>query len=104
MPVVALSRMALTNYTEQDVKELARILTGWTFGDGNRSRSQRPRRGLQGADEAVARYHDAGAKTFLGRSFPAGQTARRISIRRWTCCSTARAFHFVAASSFNEQT
>jgi len=66
-------------YTEQDVKELARIFTGWTFGDGNpatiptRSGSENYRVPM----EAVARYHDSGAKTFLGENFPAGQTAQQ---------------------------
>jgi uncharacterized protein (DUF1800 family) len=67
------------NYTEADVKELARIFTGWTFGDGSpatiptRSGSENYRVPM----EAVARYHDAGAKTFLGYAFPAGQTAQQ---------------------------
>ncbi len=66
-------------YNETDVKELARIFTGWTFGDGNpttipnRSGSENYRVPM----EAVARYHDTGAKTFLGQSFAAGQTAQQ---------------------------
>jgi len=64
-------------YTEKDVKELARILTGWTFGDGDPATA--PRR-LAAENygvpmENVARYHDTGAKSFLGHEFPAGQTA-----------------------------
>jgi hypothetical protein len=66
-------------YTEQDVKELARIFTGWTFGDGNPATVPRD---LAKGDyrfpmEAVARYHDTGAKTFLGQAFVANQTARQ---------------------------
>jgi uncharacterized protein (DUF1800 family) len=66
-------------YSEADVKELARIFTGWTFGDGNpatiptRSGSENYRVPM----EAVARYHDTGAKTFLGQTFPALQTAQQ---------------------------
>ena len=47
-------------YTQKDVVELARILTGWSI---------EPQRG-----EFVfrARMHDVGPKTFLGRTFPAG--------------------------------
>ncbi len=48
-------------YTEQDVKELARILTGWTV---NRR---------TGEFTFSNRRHDWGEKTFLGRSFPAGR-------------------------------
>lgn len=63
-------------YTEEDVKELARILTGWTYGDGNPTppTSLRPRT-HRFPMEAVAAFHDNGAKRFLGVDFPAGQTA-----------------------------
>lgn len=66
-------------YTEEDVKELARIFTGWTFGDGNpatvptRLASENWRVPM----EAVERYHDSGAKVFLGETFPPGQTAQQ---------------------------
>ena len=63
-------------YTEADVKALARILTGWTFGDGN------PTPPTSGGSEnytvpmeAVATRHDTTQKTFLGVDFPAGVTA-----------------------------
>ena len=66
-------------YTESDVKELARIVTGWTFGDGNPATV--PTRGASEnwrvPMEAVARYHDSGSKMFLGQPFPAGQTAEQ---------------------------
>jgi fibronectin type 3 domain-containing protein len=67
----------IPTYTEDDVKELARIFTGWTFGDGNPATIP-TRNGSENYTvpmEAVASYHDAGAKTFLGESFPAGATA-----------------------------
>jgi hypothetical protein len=66
-------------YSEDDVKALARLLTGWTFGDGNpatvptRAGSENWRVPM----EAVAQFHDVTAKTFLGRSFPANQTAQQ---------------------------
>ncbi len=66
-------------YTEADVKALARLLTGWTFGDGDPS--TKPRRlaneNWKVPMEAVERYHDVTAKTFLGRDFAAGQTAQQ---------------------------
>jgi len=66
-------------YTEDDVRELARIFTGWTFGDGNSSTL--PRRtaseNWRVPMEAVARYHDTGAKQFLGATFEANQTAEQ---------------------------
>jgi uncharacterized protein (DUF1800 family) len=66
-------------YTEQDVKELARIFTGWTFGDGNPATipTRLASENYKVPMEAVASYHDTGAKVFLGHTFPAGQTARQ---------------------------
>jgi uncharacterized protein (DUF1800 family) len=46
-------------YSEQDVRELARILTGWTEN--------------RGTFRFVPDRHDFGSKTFLGRSFPEGR-------------------------------
>jgi uncharacterized protein (DUF1800 family)/fibronectin type 3 domain-containing protein len=63
-------------YTEEDVKELARILTGWTFGDGNpatiptRLASENYRVPM----EPIAAFHDRGPKVFLGQTFPPNQT------------------------------
>jgi len=56
-------------YTEQDVKELARILTGWTFG------GELGKENYTVPMQAIAAYHDSGAKRFLGQNFPAGQSA-----------------------------
>lgn len=64
------------SYTEADVKALARIFTGWTFGDGDQNTIP----GGSGSEnytvpmEAVnasRRYHDVTQKTFLGEDFPA---------------------------------
>ena len=64
-------------YTENDVKELARIFTGWTFGDGNPATipTKAAKENWRVPMEAVAAFHDSGPKTFLGVEFPAGQTA-----------------------------
>lgn len=50
-------------YTQHDVIEVARILTGWTIRDPNR------------AGEAIFRpdMHDAGSKVVMGHHFPAGR-------------------------------
>jgi hypothetical protein len=50
-------------YTQQDVTEAARILTGWTIERPNES----------GAFRFNPTIHDAGAKRVLGTVFPAGQ-------------------------------
>ena len=71
-------------YTQKDVTELARILTGWSIGrprgeGGKAERAGRGRRMMaQGAEEEPgdfvfrARAHDAGTKTLLGTTFTAG--------------------------------
>jgi uncharacterized protein (DUF1800 family) len=64
-------------YTEADVVELSRVLTGWTYGDnlaGDPTR-QNPRF-YEGPMEPWNAQHDTGAKTVLGVNFPANQTAR----------------------------
>jgi len=48
-------------YTQKDVQEVARALTGWTF---NRQ---------TGEFQFNPNVHDAGAKTILGHKFPAGR-------------------------------
>jgi uncharacterized protein (DUF1800 family) len=77
-------------YTQTDVRELARILTGWTIGP------QEP-----GGFRFAARMHDRGTKVLLGKAFPSSfraegeqegedairmlarhpSTAKRISLR-----------------------
>jgi uncharacterized protein (DUF1800 family) len=78
-PVFQLSRGSATTYSEQDVKELARIFTGWTFGDGNPATvpNSLASENYKVPMEPVARYHDTGVKSFLGQTFSAGQTARQ---------------------------
>jgi uncharacterized protein (DUF1800 family) len=49
-------------YTEQDVKEVARVLTGWQVPDGP-----------EDSFFFKAEDHDVEAKTILGKSFPAGR-------------------------------
>lgn len=67
-------------YQQKDVEELARILTGWTMvppfrGKGmERMLEQGEKIGVrwQGSFLFAAPMHDAGSKSFLGQSFPAG--------------------------------
>ena len=56
-------------YTQKDVTDLARVLTGWSIGQGGRGFG----RG-EGAGDFVFRaaMHDAGSKTVLGIALPAG--------------------------------
>ena len=77
VPQLDAAGQPISVYTEADVKALARIFTGWTFGDGNPATT--PRRlaseNYRVPMEAVVRYHDITQKTFLGEDFPANQTA-----------------------------
>jgi uncharacterized protein (DUF1800 family) len=69
-------------YTQSDVTELARVLTGWSIGrprdDQNAAPARVGRRGAGREPEEPGsfvfrqRLHDLGAKTVLGRRFPAG--------------------------------
>jgi uncharacterized protein (DUF1800 family) len=52
--LMELFSIGIGNYTEHDVKEAARSLTGWT--------------GKQGRFRFVEAYHDVGEKSFLGRN------------------------------------
>jgi uncharacterized protein (DUF1800 family)/fibronectin type 3 domain-containing protein len=78
-PVLDASGAPVPSYTEADVKALARIFTGWTFGNGNTAATDRPA-GLAGENYTVQMepvvatrgFHDTLAKTFLGENFPAG--------------------------------
>ena len=56
-------------YTQNDVSEAARILTGWTI----------PRRGAEGGPVRLSPdLHDKAAKSVLGQSFPADQGEQDI--------------------------
>ncbi len=68
-------------YTQRDVTELARVLTGWSIGlprgaeePGMRRAARRmyAQDGEPGGFVFRARMHDVGEKTVLGRRFPAG--------------------------------
>jgi len=62
-------------YTQDDVMALGRSLTGWTYPvqPGKTSQTHNPEY-YGGPMVAVESDHDAGAKTFLGQSVPAGQS------------------------------
>jgi uncharacterized protein (DUF1800 family) len=53
-------------YTQKDVTELARILSGWTFVPKDLEA------GVDPAFEFIDKKHDAGSKLFLGKTFAAG--------------------------------
>ncbi|MFN2462551.1 MAG: DUF1800 family protein [Candidatus Dormibacteria bacterium] len=80
--LMELFTMGVGHYSETDVRELARALTGWYVGPG-------------GTVEFRARAHDGGSKTFLGRTGNFGleeaidiilaqpATPRHLATRMW---------------------
>ncbi len=90
-PLVDGTGAPIPTYTEADVKALARLLTGWTFGDGDPNTiptGGRPEN-WRVPMEAVARFHDVTAKTFLGQRLPGesdGAAGSRSSAR---CASSS---------------
>jgi len=65
-------------YTQSTIADMARVLTGWTYGDANATDPTNTNSPFyDGPMKPVERYHDTGAKTILNRPFPAGQTTRQ---------------------------
>ena len=69
-----------TTYTQSDVENLARVFTGWYWDVEQWRRNSRygwrPNRvTLERPMIVFPEHHDTDAKTFLGNSLPAGQTA-----------------------------
>jgi uncharacterized protein (DUF1800 family) len=67
-------------YTQKDVTELARVLTGWSISQAREQNEDRVRGARRGRTESAepgsfvfrARVHDSGEKLVLGQRFPAG--------------------------------
>jgi uncharacterized protein (DUF1800 family) len=78
-PQVDANGVPVPAYTEQDVAALARILTGWTFGDGDPATIPRQlaRENYGVPMEVVLTLHDYSPKTFLGHAIPGGQTPQQ---------------------------
>jgi uncharacterized protein (DUF1800 family) len=64
----------LETYTQKDVEELARALTGWRI-EGNQDRTDYRRYDGVVVPDSWPPAHDRGAKTVLGKAFPAGAEA-----------------------------
>ncbi|MCD2514791.1 DUF1800 domain-containing protein [Massilia sp. G4R7] len=63
-------------YSQKDVEELARALTGWRI-DGDYDRTDYRRYDKELIPDPWRAAHDRGAKNVLGRAFPAGVEARQ---------------------------
>jgi uncharacterized protein (DUF1800 family) len=71
-------------YTQQDVQEVARCFTGWTFDRKNGGFVFRPRQ------------HDNGPKTVLGHSIPAGGGMQDGETVMDILCSSPACAHFIS--------
>jgi uncharacterized protein (DUF1800 family) len=66
-------------YSQADVTELARAITGWSVAGGERTAQLRGEPGRHGfAYYAV--LHEPGARTVLGRTYAAGQISQGVAI------------------------
>lgn len=91
--VLGADGLPVPTYTQNDITELARVFTGWSFGvynsptnsdtvventDFNRSSgTERYEARWSQPMKMFATYHDAGAKSYLGLDVPAGLTGER---------------------------
>ena len=77
-PMLNSSGHTIPTYTQSDIANLARVLTGWTYGDANATNPTNLNPPYyEGPMKPVAIYHDTGQKVALGATFNAGQTAQQ---------------------------
>ena len=70
------SGKVIETYSQKDVIEITRALTGWNFAEPNGKRKSANGANYGKPMEAEWKdQHDTGAKTFLGKTIPAGQDA-----------------------------
>jgi len=71
--------MPIPTYTQNDVMALGRSLTGWTYPVMPGATPMKHNPSYYGGNMVVGAEsnHDSGAKTFLGQSVPAGQSAEQ---------------------------
>jgi uncharacterized protein (DUF1800 family) len=77
-PVLDSSGNPIPTYTQNDVMDLGRAFTGWTFPPtpGKPAQNHNPEF-YGGPMVAVESLHDSGAKTILGQTIPAGGSAEQ---------------------------
>ncbi len=77
-PVLDSTGNLMPTYTQNDVMDLGRAFTGWTYPPtpGKPSQNHNPEY-FGGPMVAVEALHDTGAKTILGQTIPAGQSAEQ---------------------------
>jgi len=72
------SNVAIPTYSQTDVQQMAKALTGWTYGNpANTPPSYGNYNYYPGPMLPVAAYHNTSAKTILGQPLPANQTIQQ---------------------------
>jgi len=74
-------------YTQADVTEFARALTGWSMGGGNGPNEQ------EGAFVYRANFHEPGARTIMGRAYPDGGREQALAVMKDLAASPHTADH-----------
>lgn len=67
----------IPTYNQNDVRQLALALTGWTFNTANGAPQYPNPNYYPGPMVPLANYHDTSSKTFLGQTLPANQTMQK---------------------------
>lgn len=77
-PVLDTSGNPVPTYTQNDVMDLGRAFTGWTYPvEPGKSQQNHNPEYYGGPMVAVESLHDTGTKTILGQTLPAGQSAEQ---------------------------
>lgn len=83
-----------TGYTQADVTEFARALTGWTVaGIGRGPGGMRDDRDAPGTFRFVANRHEPGDRTIRGKAYPAGGEAQAAAVLNDLAADPATARH-----------
>ena len=81
-----------TGYTQADVTEFARAMTGWTVGGLGRA-GRRDSGGDAGDFRFVAAIHEPGARTIMGKSYPPAGEAQAQAVLNDVAMHPATATH-----------
>ncbi|MCU1347122.1 MAG: hypothetical protein JWO56_152 [Acidobacteria bacterium] len=73
------TNLPIPAYTQTDVQQMARALTGWTYNNASNAPVAMSQRGsyFPGPMVPVPSYHDTTAKTILGQAIPANQSPKQ---------------------------
>lgn len=82
-----------TGYSQADVTEFARALTGWTVGGLGRAPAARLLGGEQGQFQFAANLHEPGTRTIMKKSYPQQGEAQARAILLDLAASPATARH-----------